>query len=305
MRIGSETASSIAGLQDADSQRSTIIDAFARLRWGDAFDEVAAFVQSLRQSAPQAVALGVLGPGGAGNVSLVGRLRRDYPGHGIVLVCDATSIAVQQLPHLVRAGADEVVLTSMATATELVGAMDRACARRREESVWQRIAPSVPAECHDIVEICFTSAVRRRSVGELALHLGVDRSTIARRLRRAGLPRAHTILSWSRLIAVAGFMESTRISVEQAAHAAGFGSAASLRAFTQRMVGWAPGLVAERGKQRLVTRFACMLARRPPSRITARGGRLTKGRRPAYHPNALAFPSSTCNATRSTTSLLR
>lgn len=226
------------------------------------FDVVADFVQSIGQRSPHAVALGVLGPGGASNVSLVGRLRRDHPGLGMVVVCDATSIAVQQLPHLVRAGADEVVLTAMATTTELVAAVDRACARRREASVWHRIAPAIPEECHDIFEFCFTSALARRKVGDLARHLGVDRSTIALRLRRAGLPPAHTILSWSRLIAMAGLMESTRISVEQAAHEAGFGSAAGLRALSRRMMEATPRVLAARGRGALVEELREMLEER-------------------------------------------
>ncbi len=270
--MGSETTPSIAGLRDADSRRSTVINAFAKLGGGDVFDAVADFVQSIGQRSPHAVALGVLGPGGASNASLVGRLRRDHPGLGMVVVCDTTPLAVQQLPHLVRAGADEVVLTVMATAAELVATVDRACARRREASVWHRIAPAIPEACHDIFEFCFTSALARRKVGDLARHLGVDRSTIALRLRRAGLPPAHTILSWSRLIAMAGLMESTRISVEQAAHEAGFGSAAGLRALSRRMMCATPRALAAGGRRIVMEEFLSLLDRCKAYDLVETGG---------------------------------
>jgi methylphosphotriester-DNA--protein-cysteine methyltransferase len=163
---------------------------------------------------------------------------------------------------VVRAGADEVVLTAMATTTELVAAVDRACARRREASVWHRIAPAIPEACHDIFEFCLTSTLARRNVGDFARHLGVDRSTIAPQLRRAVLPTAHTILSWSRLIGVMELMESSRMSVEQVALTAGFGSAAVKRTFTRRLVGVAPRTLAERGARRVEEEFLALLKQR-------------------------------------------
>ncbi len=257
--MGGRTTLHVVGLLDTDVQRSTVIRALAQLEGGMVLNDVVDFLQSVRRDAPDAVAIGVLGPRGGTNAPLVGRLQRDHPSVGIVVVCDTTSTAVQQLLHLARAGADEVMLISTASPAELAAVVERACARRREGSVWHRIAPAVPAECHDIFEFCFTSSLRRRSVGSLAQHLGIDRSTIASRLRRAGLPPAHAILSWSRLIAVTGLMESSRMSIEQAALRAGFESATGLRAFTRRLLGAAPRAVAARGRSHVEQLFFALI----------------------------------------------
>ncbi len=172
--MGGRTTLHVVGLLDTDVQRSTVIRALAQLEGGMVLNDVVDFLQSLRRDAPDAVAIGVLGTRGGTNAPLVGRLRRDHPSVGIIVVCDMTPTAVQQLLHLARAGADEVMLTSMASPAELAAVVERAGARRREESVWHRIAPAVPEECHDFIEFCFTSSLRRRSVGSLAQHLGID-----------------------------------------------------------------------------------------------------------------------------------
>lgn len=249
----------VLGLLDADSQRSTVIHSLVQLGGGIAFGDAPEFVRSVWGDTPDCVAVGALSPHGGTNALLVGRLRRDHPRVGVVAVCDTSPAAVQQLLHLARAGADEVVLTSMATPAELSATVERACARRRETSVWHRVAPLIPTELHDIVQFCFTNSIRRRSVGELAQHVGIDRSTLATRLRRAGLPPAHTILSWSRLIAVAELIESSRMSIERAALMSGFDSAAGLRTLTRRLVGVGPRAVADSGGGYVLERFLAVL----------------------------------------------
>jgi len=252
----------IIGLMDADSQRSDLIRALVRRSGGTVSRDVGDFIRSVGQDAPDCLALGPFDPRGGASARLVGRLRRDHPHVGIVVVCDTTPAAIKQLPHLTRAGADEVVLTSMGSLDEAAAMVEQICARRREASVWHRLAPRLPQACQEVVQLCFANALHRRSVGELARHLRIDRSTLAARLRSAGLPTAHTILSWSRLIGVVELMESSRMSVEQAALTAGFGSASALRAFTRRLVGVAPRTLAERGARSVEEKFLALLKQR-------------------------------------------
>lgn len=197
------------------------------------------------------------------SVNATRRLRRDHPRIGIVAVCDTSPVSVREPLHLARAGIDEVVLVSMASRAELSDALQRARSRRRGASVWQQLAPFVPTEHHELMQLCLSPALERRTAGALARQLGIDRSTLAARLVRAGLPSAHAILSWTRLIAVSDRLASSGTSVEQAALSAGFGSATALRAFTRRLVGAAPRTVIARGgSQYVVNEFRRLLQHR-------------------------------------------
>jgi len=127
-------------------------------------------------------------------------------------------------------------------------------------SDWQLISPYVPEEFHALFRYCFADSLARRSVRELADTLDIDRSTLASRLRAAGLPPAKTLLSWSRLMAVTALAQDAGTTIESTAHRAGFPSASRLRAFTRRMVGVGPRALAELGIEYVHERFVRSLA---------------------------------------------
>jgi methylphosphotriester-DNA--protein-cysteine methyltransferase len=258
--VGGETRTSIIGLLDTDAQRTAVVRAVAALRSGKIYHDTFEFVGDVRFGAPACVVVGTMDPKGESTVPLVGRITRDHPRTGIIAVCDTTSPSIQQLMHLARAGGDEVMLTSMASLAELSAAVDRACARRRAVSDWQRIAPHVPTQFHDLFEFCFGSTNGHPSVEALANYLDIDRSTLASRLRTAGLPPARTILSWSRLLSVTETVAESRMPLEQAALRAGFSSASRLRAFTQRMVGMGPRALANVGAEYVFDKLFRVLA---------------------------------------------
>ena len=101
--------------------------------------------------------------------------------------------------------------------------------------------------------------------------LGVGPTTLARGLRRTGLPPPSQFLVWGRLLVAGAFLARDGRTVEEAAFALGYSSASALARAMKRKTGLTPGEVAVAGGMASVQRE--LLARSKKSgRIARRAG---------------------------------
>jgi AraC-like DNA-binding protein len=212
----------------------------------------ARFVTGLRNlsrgvttDAPQAIILAVSADvGDAEMVRAVEQLRRQFPLVPIIAYCWLTAQTAVQLLGLVRAGVTSVVLRGY---NDLCDAVVAALGRTEESSLTEqiltRMEPFLAPPVRPIFEVCIRRARELPSVAEIASDLGLNRKTIANRLRSASLPPLAASISWSRLFVAARLLEDAHRPVGRIALHLGFASGSALRGMLKRYTGLTPGEV--------------------------------------------------------------
>lgn len=166
-----------------------------------------------------------------------GRLRRSLTSTPILVVAHRSRLLPHQVVALVNAGVDEVV--DAATLFDLRRLVTQRSSAWRQRllseleaatppDLWTVIAPLV---------VCCLTMTDVPSVATAARALGVPVRTLAARHRAAGTLAPGTVISWCRLILAVRMLEDPRRSVEQVAHALGFGDGPGLRNMLRRYTG--------------------------------------------------------------------
>lgn len=157
----------------------------------------------------------------------------------VIMLAEMDPTHIRALVSAARFGISDVVLLGHDNALTVARrCVDRskASAIRLHQSVMDVIPPGVRAE----VLACVCCNASEASVSAVAQSLGITRRTLAKRLAEAHLPPAGALISWGRLLAVAGTLSGSSRSLESLALAHGFGSASALHNLTKRYLSVTP-----------------------------------------------------------------
>lgn len=190
---------------------------------------------------------------GRTTVPIVQMLRRDFPSLPILAYCQLTPEQVKEIPALVRAGADGVLLKDVDdVGTAIRRALARSASERITDEVLRQLMSIIPKVEEPVLTYCLRYAYRPITVGEVASALGVHRKTLCNRASVAGLPTPSALISWCRLLHAARLLDDAGRSVERTALVLGFGSGAALRNMLRRYTGLRPTELRTRGGSTLV-----------------------------------------------------
>lgn len=175
------------------------------------------------------------------------RLRRRQPPVAIVVhsdfrdrEMDLFELGRLDVDGVIPAGPDEDTRTIRDTVRHALGGV---IALRVREALHGRL----PVAGLDCLGWAVEHATLGPTVGELAAAFGLSGRSLARELRERGLPSPNQFLLWGRLFQAAHLMNGPGRTVEEAAYAVGYSSAAALsRVFRQR-TGSPPSEVVRKG----------------------------------------------------------
>lgn len=173
---------------------------------------------------------------------LVRELRRKWPLLHVLVLYALTERTWAGLPHLARAGIDGWLFIDSPDADHLVRAD---IADRLRFLLPEDCAPLLRAGALGTAQVantwCVRNAYRPISVEDIADHLSLDRSTIARHVRRTFAIRLEDVVDRARLLHVAALLDGTSSSVGVIARRLRFPSPEALHKFvkgrTQRSLG--------------------------------------------------------------------
>jgi AraC-like DNA-binding protein len=178
---------------------------------------------------------------------LVARLRRQFTHASVLVYCDLSARSVRQIPAVTRAGADELILASEVKVS-LPFVLRSVTQKRLVDGVLDQVQRFVPPGAHALIAHCLAHPRSAVSVESVARELGISRRTLSSRLRADSLPSAGELVGWARLIAAAQLLDEARgRGLEAVAFAAGFQSAAALRAMFRRYTGMSPSVTKAEG----------------------------------------------------------
>ncbi len=185
--------------------------------------------------------------------ALVRELRSAFSSLLILAYCDLSPDHVRQIPPLVHAGVDGLILRGIDDIGPVIqNSIERSVADRVASEALEELRPFVAEQGEPVLTYCLTHANRQSSVAQMANELGVHRKTLFYRTLVAGLPPPGALIAWCRLLYAARLLEDAGRSVERTAHALGFASATALRNAMRRYTGLRPSELAARGGQRVV-----------------------------------------------------
>ena len=144
----------------------------------------------------------------------------------------------RSLVRISGAGIDGVILDSYADVWTLLRAAAAADGHTRAaQRVSGALADKLPAPAHAILEYVMRDPAHRVGVDEVARSVGISRTALHNRLRRAKLPSAGALIGWTRLLLAAAALEDHRRSVEETALAIGYYSGTALANMLRRYTG--------------------------------------------------------------------
>jgi len=158
--------------------------------------------------------------------------------------------------HAVRAGLDEIHVMHHGTVCETVA---RAVAARRDVGINVRatslVTPYLTPSALRMIDAAIGLARRGPTVSEFAFSVGFTKRTLARRLRRVGLPQPAELLAWVRCLLAAVMLESEGTTVDVVARELRFATPAAFRRTLRRLTGLRPSDVRQRGGPHTVARL--------------------------------------------------
>ena len=173
--------------------------------------------------------------------SVTRALRDGFPSLPILLYCELKAEHVKQVPALVQAGADTLIIRGIDDCgLALRHALARSSTDRVAGDALRRLEDLVPAAERSVLAFCLAHSYRRLRVKEVAKSLRVHRRTLSNRALATSLPPPSALISWCRLMHAARLLDDSARSVEQVSLALDFGSGTSLRNMLRRYTGLRP-----------------------------------------------------------------
>jgi AraC-like DNA-binding protein len=199
--------------------------------------------------------------GDAPTSPLVRELRGHRPCVAWVGYCRAANNESRDIIALASAGIHEIVFLDVTDwGIALQQTLSHAAQACGAAQAFERLSVFVPRTLHPLIEYCLYFPQLATSVPRVASALGVHRKTLVNYTARFGLPSPSVLITWCRLIIAAHLLESRGGSVERVALALEYPSATALRNTLRRYARHRPADLREGGMDRMVTRFAQILA---------------------------------------------
>ena len=251
----------ICGLTDRDLQITGAVQSFSRVSDLLLFSSLEHLFAAIPKHRPESIILGLHDVHGRPTSGAVRVLRTRWPRMGIVAVLRVSVDSARFLGDWVRAGVDEVLFASETVSLETMRCLLSAVrSRHAREASWEPLRSVLPREAWPFLEHCLRHADRPIRVGDLAIHFDLERTTLAARLGRLGLPPARTLIAWSRALALIDVLDREPVSIGELAERLHFANDAKVRQLTRRLVGCSPRAILTRGgAEWLRERFRALL----------------------------------------------
>lgn len=205
-------------------------------------------------------------------------LRREFPTVRILgVVHTARSTELLEIVPATRAGLDDLLILPPGRPdvrgswyAAALDALGRVRVRSAEADVLAALSEVVCDDVFSAMGFAVRHAREPWDVGTFSKTLGVHRSTLVRRLKRAGGLHPSSLLLWARLLLAARLIEEPGRTVRGIAADVGFPSSLALRRALRRTVGVSPSDLRRRTSlQFTIDRFAACVVPPAPRQLRA------------------------------------
>lgn len=170
-----------------------------------------------------------------GFVDVIRHVRRVHRFLPIIGYCSLDARGSQRLLAIVRAGVTHLLIRGYDNpALVVTEALQRTGWQWAADEVLRQLGELLPPHVQPIFAYVVAYADVAVSVEHIATALAVNRRTLGRQLRRAGLPGPEAVVSWCRLLVATQLMTRPDWSMQRAALALRFASTSALRAMLRR-----------------------------------------------------------------------
>jgi len=175
------------------------------------------------------------------------QLKRRFPRLVTVAYVDPGTGREHDLFDAGRSGVDALVLLDRDDdPVQLAATLERAEARGVASLVRSALSSTSPS-VRDVVLLCVTRAHERLTPTRVATSLNVSRRVLARLLEESRLPPPQRLITCSRLVVAAYFLEDAHRSADSIANALQFPSGSAFRNACQRYLGATPSEIRDFG----------------------------------------------------------
>jgi AraC-like DNA-binding protein len=141
-------------------------------------------------------------------LACVRRTKARFPLHLLFVYFDESAIPTPALTEAVRHGADELIKHGRDDLrTVLAAHIEDTAHGLLEKSIFERLRNRLDPSVASIVGYVLSVSHKRKTVEQIALHLGVHRRTLVARLASRGYPGPQALIGWCRLLLAARLME--------------------------------------------------------------------------------------------------
>jgi AraC-like DNA-binding protein len=141
-------------------------------------------------------------------LACVRRTKSRFPLHLLFAYFDETGVPTSALTEAVRYGADELIKHGRDDLrTVLASHIEDTAQGLLEKLIYERIRTRLDPSVASIVRYTLSVSHKRRTVEQIAMHLGVHRRTLVARLVSRGYPGPQALIGWCRLLLAARLME--------------------------------------------------------------------------------------------------
>jgi AraC-like DNA-binding protein len=234
------------------SAREELTRAFHRLADIRFCDNRSQLLSICRRRRISAVLFDVQDDDGDSSVPLMHVLGDLYPAVPVIAVVHPTSNALRALVSLARAGLLDVILIgSDSIGQDTLAIISARGAKRFAAVVVSELAALLPDDAKPMAACAIGRITEGTKSAQLLAALGTSRTTLTRRLARAGLPPPAEFLTWSRLLLGACLLDDGW-TVQETGRSIGFPSTQRYRRAMRRLTGHLPSAAYRLGAFEIV-----------------------------------------------------
>ena len=175
-------------------------------------------------------------------------IKSRFPSVALLAYVSVTAERAHDLFEAARAGIDGLIVADVDdTPRAIQDALERVQSRTLAGVVRRALGPLKQPAARDAVLAAVTRAHDRLTPELLARRLAVPRRLLAKRLRDAGFPPPHRLITWGRLVVAARMLEDAQRTADAVAAALDFPSGSAFRNTCQRYLHATPGEIRSRG----------------------------------------------------------
>ena len=162
--------------------------------------------------------------------AFVRAVHRRFPTLPIVAVVHITSVDLRALLPIATAGVDDLIVMGADSPWEVIKSVLGAPALEASiETVLRTLRPWIAADAWPFVSFAVRAATRPLTVSDWSAQLGMQRTTLLRKIRALALPAPTALLTLGRLLVAAELVGAHGWTVKQTAETLYYSSASALR----------------------------------------------------------------------------
>jgi AraC-like DNA-binding protein len=203
---------------------------------------------------PVRVVVADLFAAGAGTFERLRQMKQRFPRVALIGYVSARLDQIHEIFDAGRLGVDALVLADQDDAPRPLLALIEQAESRSLASGLRQSLDGVDATVRDALLLAVTRAHQSLTTAALVRLLALSRRAVSQRLKAAGFPPPHQLLTWGRLIVAAHMLEEPHRSADRIAIALHFPSGSAFRNTCQRYLHATPGDIRRQGGAAFVVR---------------------------------------------------